>query len=274
MNSKLLLEMLEACRPGHDDLAQPELQSLADELTRNERLQAALARSQRHDTEIARAMHDVTTPAGLLDRLLATLEAETGLDVDHAETDEVNSAPLVLTSEPSPAARERRPWVLGGSIALSLAALSLAAAWLIMAFGPHRMERYQFQSEPAVAEYADQWDRQLQGAAWQTVSLAPTKAFPLGTRFGDNIVAWQWVAKNQIVCYELSGEPERVRLYVMQPRQPVTLASTPPEGYHSAEGWHVGAWQANGLIYVLAVKADGSSKDLYRRVVGPALLAA
>ena len=75
MNSKRLLEMLEACRPGHDDLAQPELQPLADELTRDERLQTAWARSQRHDAEIARAMLDVATPAGLLDRLLATLEA-------------------------------------------------------------------------------------------------------------------------------------------------------------------------------------------------------
>ena len=48
-----LLEALEACRPGSDDLAQPEMAELAAALESSEELRALLDRVQKFDAAMA-----------------------------------------------------------------------------------------------------------------------------------------------------------------------------------------------------------------------------
>src|SRR5688572_4724202 len=122
-----LREQIDACRPGSDDLALPALAELAQAAEQDRAVAAELDRSQQFDRAVASAMHEVTVPPGLLDRLLAATEAA-------APTTEVSWPSLVSDSESGSrtARRTRRAWlVAGGSISLiALVALSASYFWL------------------------------------------------------------------------------------------------------------------------------------------------
>lgn len=84
MDHRTALERLDAVRPGSDDLAQPELASAAELLTRDAALAAEFRRRQIWDRRIVAAMHDVAVPADLRVRLLEHV-ASTASTFDSAE---------------------------------------------------------------------------------------------------------------------------------------------------------------------------------------------
>ena len=81
MTKKRLFEMIDACRPGHPDLDDPDLALLADNLRRDEALSARYDRSQRTDEAIGAAVRNVPVPDNARDRLFAALERRTRLRI-------------------------------------------------------------------------------------------------------------------------------------------------------------------------------------------------
>jgi hypothetical protein len=73
-----LRELLDALRPGSDDLSRSEFAELAQRLQRDPQFKEMAARSQRFDQAISDAMHDLPIPTGSVDRLLARLDVPAG----------------------------------------------------------------------------------------------------------------------------------------------------------------------------------------------------
>jgi len=79
-----LRELLDAVRPGSEDLSRSEFADLASRLQRDPQFKEVAQRSQRLDLAIADSLHDLTVPAGAVDRLLARLGAPVGASVEDA----------------------------------------------------------------------------------------------------------------------------------------------------------------------------------------------
>src|SRR5688572_17772158 len=73
MNDRELIAGLDLCRPGNDDLRQPELDDVAEQVASDPRAQAIRVRIERIDTAVRTAMHDVTLPARFETQLLSRL---------------------------------------------------------------------------------------------------------------------------------------------------------------------------------------------------------
>lgn len=257
MTSRHLHELIDACRPGHNDVDEPEFSELAQELAQDPKLQRLFDRSQELDATIRTAFQSVTPPPGLAERLLEAIENASSADVEAA------SAVAEPAPQVTPVKRaSRRSFAIRAGIASLSAVAAAIAIWLAMpqpASAP---------SDREIAEDVDQWNAELKEANWQAIANIPSQDFPTWQQLkvgdGDR---WQWVSKRKIACYDFAINEGKMRLFVMKPATSVALPASPPAGYPSPTGWHVGAWQANGRVYYLAVSANGDSKRLYSRVI-------
>jgi hypothetical protein len=76
MDHRKLDEMIDACRPGSEDIGLPGLSPLADRIEGDPDLHDRYQRTQRLDARLVRAIDDVAVPAGLRERILARLDSE------------------------------------------------------------------------------------------------------------------------------------------------------------------------------------------------------
>lgn len=265
-----ILEALQACRPGSDDLAEPEMAGLAARLAESAELDELRGRLQRLDVTLADAFHDVPVPEGLEARVLARLaEAQAGgVEPQHAV-----ASPSAVASQPaSPGVpgrsrprlwRDRR-WLLAGA--------ALAASILILLL--QGMPRTKGVSEEqfltaAIAHFKQ--DRE--GAAGLSAGSSAREGYPLSPA-----LPWQGLRINprdvdgfprdllldlRGVAYDVMG-PEGVvaTLYVVDGSVGLTLEGEPPaEPMHSTGQCCVVAWQEGPLVYVLVIVGEG---DVYQ----------
>src|SRR3954452_18334797 len=71
-----IVEGIEACRPGSDDLSSPELSDIARRVDADPSVKAAYENVQAWDLVIQNGMENVAVPQQLAERLLARLQAE------------------------------------------------------------------------------------------------------------------------------------------------------------------------------------------------------
>lgn len=248
--------MIDACRPGHSDIDEPEFKELVDELSQNPELRDIFTRSQEVDAAIRTTFQTVTLPPGLENRLLMLVEAlEQDGDVAKFEP---QTAPVEVSN--------RRSFAIVAAFAV-MGTVAAAITWLIVLPKPASML-----SDQAIAEQVDQWNTKLDEAGWQSVANGPTQDFPewqhLKLRAEDR---WQWISRQQVVCYDFAisqrSNREIVRLFVRKATSSDRFPASPSAGYPSPHGWHIGAWRANNRVYYLAVKAERDSRLLYSRIV-------
>ncbi len=260
MTSEHLHDLIDACRPSHDDVDQPEFSELAIELPQDPNLQRLFERSQQLDAAIRTTFQKVTPPPGLAERLLEAIDA--------ASSEEVEGSVVVAEAESrvEPAKRSsRRSFAIWTGVA-SLAAVAAAIVFWFQLPAPISS------SERDIAELVEQWNAELDEANWQSAASVAVQDFPTWQhlKIGPDD-RWQWVSKRRIACYDFAVSGGTVRLFVMKPTPSAELPAAPPAGYPSPDGWHVGAWRANGRGYFLAVYANGGSKDLYSRVIASSI---
>ena len=119
-----ILEAMEACRPGSDDVSDPAMEPLRRQLSDSPELARTYQRLQRLDQALADAFRDVPVPEGLQDRILARLERAGAQQPPPAAS---LSRDVEGVSVPGTRSRRdwRRRWLIGACGVAAAAALVL-----------------------------------------------------------------------------------------------------------------------------------------------------
>jgi hypothetical protein len=263
MTDRELITGLDACRPASDDLRQPELRALADQVASDERASTMRVRIERIDCAVASAMHDVPLPDGLLGRQLARLhDAAREAAIGDAVGTDVSPAPVVpssSTGQPSRWRRKRLAW----SAALAAAAAAVVAA--VVLFRP---------DEPLVGddlESSRQWHDQLVADdQWRPIEPNELERHPLPAelrQFPRRYRDVSSVVGREAWAYDLTlpGRPQATLFVIPQTERAGVPGSAPRVPKSSTQGLAVAYWQTDGFIYVVVLQSDRSED--YQRLL-------
>jgi len=254
VDKQQIIEGIDACRPGSSDLHSAEFFELADRLQAEAPLRNLYDRVQQLDARLNPAMHEVAVPAGLVDRLLAALAAESA----EASPELNGAAPVdaVVTlpaSLPIPGVSRRR-WLLAS---LATAAGLLVAATLAWHYRPT------VEQPIDVAGLGESLYSRV-NEQWRSIASAP-----VALRFPNSLIpahGWQAVEDNgeKAVAFDLSHGPARGVLFVLRRKLPRLQSSTPTNPQYSTGGRAIAAWESNGLSYVLVVEDERSYRSFFK----------
>ncbi len=234
-----ILESLDVCRPGSDDVADPELAHLAAAMAADPQLEEIYERLQKTDAVLAGSIQDVPVPDGLAQRLTGQLAA--------ASQKQVAARPK----------RKTRRWLLIGGGSLTAAVVLLVA--VVSFLTP---------PEPiALAEVLERgiefFNEESPGTVYPLSENAPPSAYPFSSAVVE-MPQTQWrrirgFLGGRGVAYDLSGPGgTTATLYVVR-RRVADAPESPPlrPGLHTA-GFSVSTWQSQsqGVLYVLVVRGN------------------
>jgi len=256
-----LRQLMDACRAGSDDLSLPEMADLATALREDAVLRSEWERGQRTDRILGGAMHDVSAPAGLAERILAAAAARTterlagaSQQAIAAEADadaKVASAP---SSQPGRTLNRRHFWQVAGTIAAVLVAA--VGLWQFVFKSPQKVTKAQLES--SALAWFDAAIAQSGSARPATDASAvpfPRQAVKLPLR------SWWPVKKvdeRSLVVFDLT-DPRysgRVFLFAARTSKQYEVASVPFTRLNASRGLEIGAWQQGDVIYVLVLDSQ------------------
>ena len=246
MDNRKIHEMIDACRPGSEDVDLSEVSPLADQITADSALRRRYQRTQRLDARLARAVDDVDIPVGLRERILARL-AEQGPGARGQEPgdggegrgarDEARGEAITVGRAPS----RRRFFALA----------AVAAGLLLLVTGYTLWPRHATLTKASLLNLTGRWFGQLRAnAAWQP--LPPhemIRDFPLADAIRPS--PWRWADVTSVVgkaacAYDLSapGGPRAVLFVIADEGQfaDSTLPLKKPDS--STGGLMIGCWRS------------------------------
>ena len=289
-----ILEAMESCRPGSDDLFDPALAPLVEVLTLDPDLADRFQRQQQADAAVASAFRDVAVPDGLAERLLGRLaEAQKGateataLAGAMAEIAREGLAPVAAATATTATAtmgtattataatttgRQRRllsrRW-LAVSAALSTAAVLLAAVCLAI---PRKAA---YTPSAVLNEATEFFSGESPCTGTKLGEVSPPADYPISRGIlRTSLVRWRPI-KGLLGCtgvaYDLSGPGDgRATLYVVSQAVAGLPTQPPLEPRPTTAGCSAAAWQENGLLYVLVVDGGpGVYRSYLRLPSGP-----
>lgn len=260
-----LRQLMDACRPGSDDLSLPEMAALTAALRQDASMRSEWESRQRSDRRLAGAMHDVSVPAGLAERILAAAErarAPLEKSVDLAVASETDS----VAAEPAPGTRSTqrssRRLVCQGFGAAAVLLLAVAAAWHFLLRPPQTVTRGQLEAS------AQGWFHQaLQPAARNAANVQPPVPFPRGA-VALPLQSWRRMRTAEepsLVAFDLTqrGSQGSVFLFAARTRKQYEVRSVPYTPLtRTTGGLQMGAWQQGEVLYVLVVDVQNSNLRL------------
>ena len=240
VDKKRVIEALEACRPGSDDSASPEL-GLNELLQTDARLRELRERLELADSRVQAAMADVAVPEGLEQRVLARLAA--------AE----ERLPVIT------ARRIGRGWWVAAAGLTAVAASLFLAVWVNMP-GPVPMDE-----AGVLAAVCQQFVKETEPDLAKGRLLAesdPPAQFPI-SRAVARVPNIRWrvirgLLGRQSVAYDYPGiGNRRATLYVSALSSSEVAQSRPPSHpMHSTGGLYASVWREGDLLYVLVVRGE------------------
>lgn len=258
-----LRQLMDACRPGSDDLALPEMRDLAVALRSDPILRSEWEVRQRGDRAVSAAMHDVSVPLGLAQRILAAAAAcdqqPLARAVNAATVVEAPSEVELQPALPADATNATRIPYSRRRILQYLAAAALlfaAAVW-----------GWQWMLPPAKVS---QGDLEAIAQSWFETALPPAgSAQPVSTAaipFPSQAVAvapvsWRTLVTAEepsVVVFDLT-RPQfggRAFLFAARTRKEYDVASVPYTPLNATRGLAMGAWQQGDVLYVLVVDTE------------------
>ncbi len=251
-----ILEAIEACRPGSDDLSDPDLAFLATELAAKAELDSAFERSQQVDGLLTEVFQNQPVPEGLEQRILARLEAA------RAEEDASDELAPDEPATPRPATGHRR---VSRRTWLSVGGATAVAASLLVATLLHWQAPNEYTGQD-VLELAIDLFNTPSSDSWQTSS--PPSAYPLSPKVVATDIRWRKVPSflgHRAVAYDLST-PGGTQATLFVVKCPVDGLSTAPPLRPAlmTGGRSTSAWQSGSLVYVLVVRGEARG---YRRLL-------
>lgn len=260
--------LLESFRPGVDDLADPAWDELRAPLASQPELQRQAEGIQKKDEVIRSAMHDVPVPAGLAERLLASLAKEPANTV---QTEEAPAAePVSLPTPPAAQSRfSRRTW-FSGSIAVAAA---MALAIVLWPKGPTDSGTG---TEEDVVQLVAAWERDawLAGQEWEPVSSAaglsshPIDSSDIAAQV-DRVMGP--VSRNEghtVAVYKLVADSgQTARLYVARTNRKFAVPASPQTTLPGLTGSRRGvAWQRGQHLYVVIFDRQQATESEFVRL--------
>ena len=255
-----IIEAIDACRPGSNDVADPSLAFIADHADFID----LRSRIEQIDAKIKKAFADVPVPAGLEARILAAL-ADAPLADKTATVDK--PIPLDVIAKPR---RRYRHWYLGASAAFVAASLLLALVLEWTAAVPL--------DELSVVQVAmDDFDSPVIGRPLSQVLPQAVKDYQPSLDLNLSLcksIRWQSLDKfldtKGIVYTFITPQGSQARLYVLEsPAGVGDLPDSPPRTPPgNTLGLRAATWQSGDRLYILVVRGDIHA---YRGLFAPAV---
>ncbi|MBN1853626.1 MAG: hypothetical protein JW829_12920 [Pirellulales bacterium] len=263
-----ILEKIEACRSGSDDLASPEMADVVRMMAEDACLANHQQRVEEYDRSVRAALDRVPVPSGLETRLLQIVDQD-------GSSNPVSSSLPIETDLPDTrnSHSDQRRWrPIPIAIGLATAACLIIAGTILIL----QMMASQVWSIAQVKQEAIGWTEALEHIVWQDISTNPpaTLEFPLGMRARP----WQWCRLREpspgmgdVIAYDLLGSPSRFGiqkgiLFVF--RADVTgLPATPPIRPAITQGRLIAAWHSGDRICVLVLRDANTAalQNFYKR---------
>lgn len=255
---------MDACRADSNDLSLPEVADLAEALRNDPALQSEWACRQRSDRVVGAAMHDVSVPAGLAERILAAAasidETQLMASTEQAIAAEAGTNALIVPQPPGQGVsrQSRRQWWqwAGGIAALLVLAVT---GWNLWLRPPAKVSRAKL--EVIAQSWFDAAVKKRSGR-WEQPSVKPPIPFP-GQSVSLRLHSWQRLAAVEeptLVAFDLAGlrYGGSVFLFAARTNKKYEVASVPFTRLNATRGLEIGAWQQEDLIYVLVVDTQMS----------------
>jgi hypothetical protein len=270
MNEREIIQAMEACRSGADDLHCDQLSEVAVAIAGDPALRRRYEQIQNWDQSIGRALRGVPVPAGLPDRLLAALAATADRSRLGLESAAV-AVPLPETvSARVPAVGNRRRWAIV-SAALASAALVFLALFVSGISRPVPEPTAEFAGE-VIAWSEVTASRQ----DWRSDFASPELE---GYRFDPALRAtprrWTWLRTPYhpaTLVYDLTSPRDApIYLYCLPAAaRRSSLPGAPPEKpFSTTGGFTLGMWQRDDVVYVLSVQGG---QRRYRSLIDSTVL--
>jgi hypothetical protein len=249
---KRLIEGIESCRPGSDDLHADEMADVRQRVERDPAAAEAYLRAQRWDAAVTSVLEEVHVPEGLASRLLAGLQAENNVAArEHQMT--------ACTAVPSVRGRPwRRRWVAWSSaVAIAAGAVAVFVA----------SDLWRPASSVPWEEMADGWLAMLDPSptSWRDVDQSP-REFRVPAEIVATAAGWQPIGKSKhAVAFKLvRADGASAMLYIVRGSDSSLPAAAPADAQSTTGGKAVGYWQRGGFTFILVVPGDQRS---YRQFV-------
>jgi hypothetical protein len=237
-------EAIDACRPGSDDLAAPEMQDVARQIDADPAARSLLEQTQREDKVIAQAFQQVGIPVGLEQRLLAALLAAEPID-DVARAD-VATAPVEEGVEAAPPGPRVWRRVFIGAVAASLMLAVGLAVWNRQPpLGASRLAPLVLQWIKDVEQFEEGRWQAFQREDFPQLRWVPQRWASLPTELDEKAVVFDFPLR----------DGRRLLLFQFRSSRPVTLPPVPFQSLPATGRWSLGAWEENGVVFV-AVSSD------------------
>jgi hypothetical protein len=270
MTKREIQQAIDVCRPGDEDLQQPEMAALVEALQGDVAVRRQFERSQRFDAAMTGIFRDVPVPDGIEDRLLAAL------DLAVPPRDEVSTQlgprDAGLDCQAKPGQRGRRAWsgrrrmwtVVAGGLGATAA---LLAFLLVVPFSGIGEPRADDRLPGEVLAWTDAVVQQ----GWNTDFQAqPLRDHPLDRAVRAIPQRWcviRTAYDQQTVVYDLAPRGRGLALvFCLRSRvRTSALPESPPWNVFPATGGlTLGVWRRGELVYVLAVQGGA---ERYRALI-------
>lgn len=249
---KRIIESIEACRPGSDDIASPDMVDVARQIQQDPQVRSHYERVQKWDAAVSATMEEVGVPEGLAERILDRLRSQAAVSTSEIRStgsqQPVAEAAVRLAPPHDLDSRwSRRKWLAGfATIAASILVVAFLSVWL------------PGDREVPLEDIAEVWFQEL-GANWQDAQQAPGE-FPLPGAITASPTSWQSLAKHSSargVVYQLQDRAGATgHLFVVRLTRTGLPATPPASPQSNTAGKAVGYWQSGDMVYVLVVPGD------------------
>ena len=253
-------QAIDCCR-SRDDLADLELQPLAQRLEGDDELERVMNRSLGVDAAIRHAFADVSCPAGLEERLLRRVHSASHEETEAGEIERVEAGNARQRS----AFWTRKRWVAS---VFGVVAASFLVAFLLQF-------RAETASTDAVSSELSSWLLNAAGNEWNrdlaAASHRPSRLVNVRFRgWRDLTTSWDPQA---VVFSGRTARGGEAMLFAIHGRADDSFPKSPPYRPTKSTGpWAMGTWvEQDSMIYVLAVQGD---VEQYQSALQSTILAA
>jgi hypothetical protein len=238
------IEIIESCRPGSDDLRDPQFADAAHEIDQDTTAARFYDQTQRQDARIVGAIDQVPVPPGLAERILARLEEH---DQAVAATEQIIAATAETQVRLAITPKSRRRWVQ---------AVAATAAIVVVAitFGHFMRPASQPPLELVAAEFLAELG--AVNSDWQPMTQAPATApFPDGV--AGTATGWRRLSRGVATAYRVAHPVSGSAVLFVSRMTSENLPGSPPADPQSATGGQaIGFWKVGPRVYMLVVPGN------------------